>query len=102
MAIVVPPGFYDTGLHKAFIITKQVAVAQSPVLLLPGSGHRVGAVITNLSANTVYISGDSNVNVNDGHALLTQNSIALVSSGEVWAISSVGTNTVTFLEETLR
>lgn len=71
-------------------------------MLLPESLNRIGAVLTNTGNATVMIGSKGADLSNDGHALPSNQSLAVASSLELWAISPTGTNVITTFEEVLR
>jgi hypothetical protein len=59
-------------------------------------------VVTNADTVTIYIGREFDVANGNGHALLTGNSISLVSSTELFGAVASGTALVTTLEEMVR
>lgn len=99
MAVTVGPGYYDSTNNRARVDTRQVVLGAVPALILPESYHRLGAVICNPSAFTVYIGSRDKCDANNGHALPAGNSIAIGSSAEVYAMCPGNAPTITALEE---
>lgn len=102
MAIVVGPEFYDTDRHRGIAQSAQIAVSTTPTRLLDDNPARLGVVITNAGASTVFVSGSPTTNANDGHALLAGGSLSLSSSTALYGVTASGTVIVTILEETVR
>lgn len=102
MALTQPHGPFNVGTGQALAVTRQVSVAQVRLLLLPESLNRVGAVLTNTGNATVMIGSAGCDLANDGHALPSNQSLAVATSLELWALSPTGTNLVTTFEEVIR
>jgi S-adenosylmethionine:tRNA-ribosyltransferase-isomerase (queuine synthetase) len=102
MAVNVTPGFYNRDLHYAFVRTAQVTVGTTATRLLEQNDGRLGCVVTNADSVTIYIGREYDVANGNGHALLTGNSISLVSSTELFASVASGTAIATVIEEMVR
>lgn len=102
MAMQAPHGPFDIGAGRAVALTRQVPVGQKTLLLLPESLNRIGAVLTNTGNATVMIGPKGCDLTNDGHALPSNQSLAVATSLELYALSPAGTNVITTFEEVVR
>lgn len=102
MAVNVGPNYYNTDANYAVANTGQQLVAQVAVQLLSYNPRRLGVVLTNTGANTVFVGGKASDLIASGHALPAGASIGLSSATELWGNSVTGNNVVTYLEECVR
>lgn len=82
--------------------TQQKTVGTAALQLLEQNDSRLGCVVTNAGAVTVFVGQASDVVAGNGHALLAGNTLSLVSSTELYGAVASGTALVTVLEEVLR
>lgn len=79
--------------------TGQVGVATTPVCLAGANNYRDSLVITNPSANTVYIGFNNSVTTSTGLGIPTNGALEYTGSSAVWVVSVAGTETVTYAED---
>jgi hypothetical protein len=102
MAVNVNPGYYNRSTHYGVIRTRQVTVLTTATRILEQVDERLGVVVTNAGAATVYVGSAYDVVNGNGHALLIGDSLSLVSSSELFGAVAADTVLVTVLEETVR
>lgn len=101
--ITAPPGYY--GLepnHHAIARTRKFAISTTNLLVLPESFARVSATITNNGTAGIYVGTSQALTDGEGHALPAGVSITILTSAELYAVASTGTQEVTTFEEVLQ
>jgi hypothetical protein len=80
--------------------TNQVSVQGTPTQIVPANSGRDAILITNTSSTAIYIGASSSVSTSNGHYLpgTAGASVSIPTTGAIWAISSGGAVTVTYLE----
>lgn len=82
--------------------TGQVTVTAAGVQVVPANENRLEVRITKVGAgaNDVYLGCNSGTTITSGHVLAGTcgQTITLPTTGAVWAITTAGSQTVSFLE----
>lgn len=89
------------GVSGADLRESTYTVGQTPVLILPNDPNRVGFIISNLSANTIYVAMANSVTTTSGVAVGGGNGLTSVWRDDFYtvgyqryAISATGSNAI--------
>lgn len=96
-----PPRYFNHDANRGHVQPLQILTDTTSKRILSENNKRISALVSNISANTVYLGNENTDLLNDGFPLMSGLSAIFFSNTELYAASSAGGDLIGIMEEEL-